>query len=198
MIETHVERRRRLLRDDIGRIAIDMFAERGFDAVTVDDIAEAADISQRTFFRYFASKDSIVLDFARRVDRRLVEAFDARPASEGAVDALRNAYVATSHVEPEHRQRIVQIARVLALTPKLEAMAHGEDARASDALIGKVAKRMGVRADDRRARVLVTAATAVVRVEFQRWADVGGKGDPSELIASAFDVLADGFTAPKK
>ena len=130
MIETHVERRRRLLRDDIGRIAIDMFAKRGFDAVTVDDIAEAADISQRTFFRYFASKDSIVLDFARRVDRRLVEAFDARPTSESAVEALRNAYIATSHVEPEHRQRIVQIARVLALTPKLEAMAHGEDARA--------------------------------------------------------------------
>ena len=57
---------------------------------------------------------------------------------------------------------------------------------------------MGVRADDRRARVLVTAATAIVRVEFQRWADGGGKGDPSELIASAFDVLADGFTSLHK
>ena len=193
MSETHVERRRRLLRDDIGRIAIDMFADRGFDEVTVDDIAEAAGISQRTFFRYFTSKDSIVLDFARRVDQRLVDAFSARPANEDAVVALRNAYVETSHVEPEDRLRIVQISRVLALTPKLEAMAHGESAQVSDALITKVAKRMGVRPSDQRARILVTAATAVVTVEFQRWADGGGKGDPSEVIAAAFDLLVAGF-----
>jgi AcrR family transcriptional regulator len=123
--ETLVERRRRLLRADIGRIAIDLFAEHGFDAVTVDDIAAAAGISQRTFFRYFASKDAIVLDLRHRVDRRLLEAVDARPAVEGAMTALRHAYTTTSHVEPGDRARVVQLARILARTPELQARAHG-------------------------------------------------------------------------
>src|SRR5262245_64809249 len=115
--ETLTERRRRLLRDEIGRIAVDLFAARGFDAVTVDDTADAVGTSQRTFFRYFASKDAIVLDLARRIDQRLLDALDARPASEGALTALRNAYCATSHVEPANRARTMQLAKVLASTP---------------------------------------------------------------------------------
>ncbi len=193
MTETHVERRRRLLRDDIGRLAIDLFAARGFDEVTVDDIAEAAGISQRTFFRYFASKDAIVLDFARRVDRRLVDAFDARPSGEGAFTALRNAFRITSHVEPADRARVVQLARILGRTPELQALAHGESMVDTTGLVGRAAARMGVAPTDRRARVLVAAASAVAAVEFQRWADAGGRGDPSEAIADALDVLGEGF-----
>jgi AcrR family transcriptional regulator len=193
--ETHVERRRRLLRDDIGRLAIDLFATRGFDEVTVDDIAEAAGISQRTFFRYFASKDAIVLDLARRAERRLVETFDARPDDEGAVTALGNAYRITSHVEPSNRERVVQLARILGRTPELQAQAHGEYVRDTTGLIERVAARMGVKPSDRRARVLVTATSAVVAVEFQRWADTDGKGDPSDAIGAALDVLREGFDA---
>lgn len=193
MTETLVERRRRLLRADIGRIAIDLFTERGFDEVTVDDIADAAGISQRTFFRYFSSKDAIVLDLAHRVGRRLLEAVDARPADEGAMTALRAAYLATSHVEPADRPRVVQLARILERTPQLQARAQGASISGNDELIARVARRMGVPRGDRRARVLVTAVTAVVGTEFQRWADSGGKGDPSEVIAAALDVLEAGL-----
>lgn len=195
MTETLVERRRRLLRADIGRIAIDLFAEHGFDAVTVDDIAAAAGISQRTFFRYFASKDAIVLDLRHRVDRRLLEAVDARPAGEGAMTALRHAYTTTSHVEPGDRARVVQLARILARTPELQTRAQGEDVSDNDELAARVANRMGVPRSDRRARVLTTAVTAVVGAEFQRWADAGGRGDPSEAIAAALDLLEAGFAS---
>jgi hypothetical protein len=54
---------------------------------------------------------------------------------------------------------------------------------------------MGVTRTDRRARVLVTAVTAVVGAEFQRWADAGGRGDPSEAIAAALDLLEAGFAS---
>jgi AcrR family transcriptional regulator len=191
--ETLIERRRRLLRDEIARIAVDLFAERGFDAVTVDDIAQAVGTSQRTLFRYFPSKDAIVLDLARRIDQRLLDALDARPESEGAVTALRNAYCSTSHVEPANRARTLQVARVLEHSPELRDRAHGEHVTDNDELLTRLARRMGVAAIDRRVRVLATAMTAVVIVEFNRWAQGGGRGDPSEAIAAALEVLERGL-----
>lgn len=193
MTETLIERRRRLLRDEIGRIAIDLFATRGFDDVTVDDIAAAAGTSQRTFFRYFPSKDAIVLDLARRLDERLVVALDARPADEGPVTALRNAFCSTSHVEPAEREWVLQMARVMADTPALRARAHGERVAESEELLERLAARMGVGASDRRVRVLATAFAAVAAIEFYRWADAGGDGDPSDAIASALALLEAGL-----
>ena len=192
MTETLIERRRRLLRDEIARIAIDLFTSRGFDVVTVDDIAEAVGTSQRTFFRYFATKDDIVLDLARRLDQRLLDALDARPASEGAVTALREAFCETSHVEPEDRARVVQLARVMSLAPALRARAHGEHVNDRDGVVDRIARRMGVASSDPRARVLVTSFSAVATVEFYRWADNGGDGNPRDAIAAALELLEAG------
>jgi AcrR family transcriptional regulator len=192
--ETLVERRRRLVRDEIGRVAIELFAARGFDAVTVDDIAEAAGTSQRTFFRYFATKDDIVLALARRLDERLVDALDARPANEGAVAALREAYCATSHVEPAERERVLQGAKVLAEAPALRARAHGEYVGENAEIVARLAARMGVPVDDRRVRVLVATFAAVASVEFTTWAEAGGAGDPSEAIRAALALLEDGLS----
>jgi AcrR family transcriptional regulator len=191
--ETLVERRRRLLRDEIGMIAVDLFASRGFEEVTVDDIAETAGTSPRTVFRYFASKDEIVLYLARRLDERLVAALESRPAREGAATALRNAYCSTSHVTPGDRQRVLQLARVLAETPTLRASAHGERVDANDELLTHLAGRMGLTADDPRVRVLATSMAAVATVEFHRWADAGGRGDPSVAIGSALGLLESGL-----
>jgi AcrR family transcriptional regulator len=191
--ETLVERRRRLLRDEIGMIAVDLFASRGFDSVTVDDIAEAAGTSPRTVFRYFASKDEIVLYLVRRLDERLIAALDSRPAGEGAATALRNAYCSTSHVTPGDHERVLQLARVLAETPTLRARAHGERVDENDELLTHLAGRMGLTADDPRVRVLATSMAAVATVEFHRWADAGGRGDPSVAIGSALGLLESGL-----
>lgn len=181
------------MRDEIGRIAIELFVERGFDEVTVDDIAEASGTSQRTFFRYFATKDEIVLDLIHRLTRRLLHALEARPADEGAVTALRRAYATTSHVEPTNRERVRQLARVLSSAPVLRARAHGEHVSDAEVLLAPLGARMGLSPDDPRVRVLATAASAVAAVEFYRWADEGRSSDPSEPIEAAFDLLEAGF-----
>ena len=191
--EPLVERRRRLVRADLGRVAISLFAERSFDAVTVDDIAAAAGISQRTFFRYFATKDEVVLDYERRLVDRLVAAVTARPSGEGPVTALRNAYVDTSRVAPEERGRVVQLGRILAATPELRAAAHGAHAR-NGSLLNEVARRMGVPADDRRARAVTAAMTSVAAAEWAAWVDGGGEGDPAERIRDALALVEDGVT----
>jgi AcrR family transcriptional regulator len=192
--ESLVERRRRLVRADIGRVAIDLFAERGFDAVTVDDIAAAAGISQRTFFRYFATKDDVVLHYERRLVDRLVVALAARPAGEGPVTALRNAYLDTSRVTPDERGRVVQLGRILAATPELRAAAHGAHAQ-NGLLLHEVARRMGVPADDRRARAVTAAMTSVAAAEWAAWVDGGGEGDPAEGIGAVLALVEDGLAA---
>ncbi len=73
--------------------AREMFAERGYEATTVRDIAEAAQVTERTFFRYFASKDDLVVGEVVDLLPRLAEAIVGRPAAEPPLVAFRNAVV---------------------------------------------------------------------------------------------------------
>lgn len=194
MSELHSERRRRLMRDDLSSIAVDLFAERGFDDVTVDDIAAAAGISARTFFRYFATKDEVVLAYERRLHERLLTTLHSRPANEGGLEALREAYIATSHVEPADRAKVLMLGRILLQTSALRARALGERLAEDQALTSDIARRMGVKSGDARARVVVAAMSAVAVTEFRAWVDDNGKGDPAERISTALAMIENGLS----
>ena len=194
--ETLLARRRRLVRTDLARIAISLFAERGFEAVTVDDIAAAAGISARTFFRYFATKDEVVLDYDRLLRARLLDALDRRPPAEGPVTALRNAYLSTSHVPVDDRARIVQIGHILLAAPALRELAQAVRAAGDEPLVERVAARMGLDPrHDVAPRTVVAAMAAVASREWQAWVDDGGDGDPAERIANALALVERGLDA---
>jgi AcrR family transcriptional regulator len=188
------DRRRDLVARDIRRTALALFDERGFDAVSVQDIADAVGMSARTFFRYFASKDDILLDYQRHLDDRLCAALRARPAGEGPVAALRAAFIATSTVAPEDHDAVVARARVLAAAPGLRARAQGERAFASQEIARLLAARMGVDpAADQRPLVIAAAMLAAAVAAWDHWLEHGGTGDPSRAIASALDLIAAGL-----
>src|SRR4051794_24047750 len=81
-------RRRRLVQEEIEAVALRLFLEHGFDAVSIDEIAGAVGMSGRTFFRYYATKDEILRRFQAGLNVALVDAFKARPADESAMRAL--------------------------------------------------------------------------------------------------------------
>jgi AcrR family transcriptional regulator len=192
MVLRLADHRRRMAMSEITEVALGLFARRSFAEVTVDDIAAAAGISQRTFFRYFASKDDLLLQFRRRLDDRLQHALENRPPEEGAVTALRRAYVITSTVPDAQRERTLRIGRILAASPTLRA---GPDSSsAPEGLVAGVAERMGVNpSTDDRPAVIVAAMRGAAGAAFERWVAEGGRRDASTRIDAALMLVADGL-----
>ena len=191
---TLLERRRADLAREIRHAALQLFDQRGFDMVSVQDIAAAAGVSPRTFFRHFGSKDDIVLDYQRSLDDRLVQALHDRPADEGAATALRNAFVETSHVRPEDHDAVLVRVRVLAASPDLRARARGERGENLPRLADALAERMGVSAArDQRPLIVAAGMQAVAVAVWERWTAAGEPRDPSRAIGAALDELMDGL-----
>jgi AcrR family transcriptional regulator len=181
-------RRRRLLREEIERIAIRLFVERGYDAVSVDDIADEAGMSGRTFFRYYATKDEILRRYQSGLNEALLDAFTAQPADAPALQALRSAYATTSTVAAPDRERVRALGRLLATAPAVHARAVGEtllDAR----LTREFARHSGAQPSDLRCAAVLAAVSAAAQVGWNRWVTGDDRSDPAMAVTAAIDAL---------
>jgi AcrR family transcriptional regulator len=168
--------------------------ERGFDAVTVDDIAAEADVSRRTFFRYFASKEDVLLADHFVQLARLREAMAARPADEPIVTALRNALLSLTGDFEDRKEKIILRARLMRDTPSLQARSLVHQRLWEDAMQQMVAERLGVDpVADLRPGVVSAATLAAMRVAFQNWLAAECEGDLIKLTTQALDLLDGGL-----
>lgn len=112
MIKNLQSRKRQLVQDAIYDAAIDIFARKGFDETIVEEIAEAAGVSRRSFFRYFETKDDLLALNTIHCGERLVAAVKACPPSLGPLDVLREAVLAGARFTEaqRHTRQIVEIA----------------------------------------------------------------------------------------
>jgi AcrR family transcriptional regulator len=190
------ERHRKRTAADLEEAALALFCERGFDAVTVDDIAAAADVSRRTFFRYFASKEDVILsDHPKRLDE-LQAALDRRPADEPALTALRHAILSLAGSLQEDREHMLRRFRVVTTTPALEARSLCLQRNWEAAVTEMLAARMAVNpAKDLRPGVVAATAMAAMRVATASWLAGGGHGDVMDIVAAALDLLDGGLQA---
>jgi AcrR family transcriptional regulator len=181
-------RRRRLLQDEIERIAIRLFLERGYDAVSVDDIAAAAGMSGRTFFRYYATKDEILRRYQSGLSEALLDTFTAQAADSPALHALRAAYEKTSAVAESDRERVRALGRLLATAPAVHARSVGE-VLLDDRLTREFARRSGAQLSDLRCAVLTSAVSAAAQVGWNRWVAGDDRRDPALSVTAAIDAL---------
>ena len=188
MAEPLRDRRRRLLRADIERVAMRLFLDRGYDAVSVDDIALAVGMSSRTFFRYYATKDDLLRSYQQGLTDALAEAFAGQPAGTPAVAALRAAYVETSHVAAPDRARVRALGRLLATAPAVHARTMGESLL-DHRIEAEFARRSGARRADQRPAVIVAAVAAAATVAWNRWVARSDSRDPAAAVGAAIDVL---------
>ncbi|MFD0783362.1 TetR family transcriptional regulator, partial [Micromonospora azadirachtae] len=118
------ERKRQLVAEELRDAALMLLAARGFDAVTVDDIVATAGMSRRTFFRYFASKEDVVVQFLADMGTDVVTELAARPKNEPPSVALRRAIwrpLSGCADQPDHAERIRIVVRLILDTPALHA-----------------------------------------------------------------------------
>ena len=190
------ERHRRRTAADLERVALTLFIERGFDAVTVDDIAAATDVSRRTFFRYFASKEDVLLaDHPRRL-AELRAALEARPSDEPALSALRCAILSMTGSYEQERERLLRRFTVMSQTPSLQARSLLRQRAWEEAVTEMVAARLGFEpAGDMRPAVVAATTLAAVRVAIGNWLAEGGGADLPKMVAEALDLLDGGLQA---
>jgi AcrR family transcriptional regulator len=181
------------VRVEIAEIAWTLFAEHGFDDVTVNEVAERAGISRATFFRYFKSKEEAVFLALDAMGAEIARALAARPAGEDAWTALRCACDAALPNYSSNPSRSLARLRLTLDTPsvrahQLERQSHWR------VMIGEaLAERLGLPAGDLCVEAMAGAAIGALDAATSRWAEQDGKGDLPALIDEAFGAIGGPF-----
>ena len=181
------ERKRQQTRERLTRAAMALFLDRGFEATTLDDIAAAADISRRSFFHYFDSKEDVVFTWHEEITAALVAAIAARPACESMLAAAENAIAAMARqIEPAEA---IAMARLKRDSPALQARDQVKYEQLERALAEALAKRAGHKAEKFGARLAAMIATGAMRIGGELWAAEGAREKPEVLVKRTFAAI---------
>lgn len=177
---------------ELTHVAIRLFRDQGFEATTVDDIAAAAGIGRRTFFRYFPSKNDVLWgDFDQRL-ADLREFLRRQPRSAPLMEALRAAVLEFNRLPPEevhwHRERM----RLVLYVPALRAHSILRYAALREVIAEFVAGRLGLGADDHPPQAIAWALLGVALSAYEQWLR-RDDADLAELLDEGLGMLFGGF-----
>jgi TetR/AcrR family transcriptional regulator, regulator of mycofactocin system len=192
-VAPRVGRRRSTTQDHISGVALDLFAERGFDEVSVDDVAHAAGISRRTLFRYYPSKNAIPWgDFDAHLDHMRNLLVDV-PQDVSIRTALRTALLAFNEFDEAETSRHRQRMHVILQTDALQAHSMTMYAGWREVVADFVARRLGTSVV---ALVAQTTAWTMLGVALSAYGQWLADADASlaDLLAEAFDIVSAGLT----
>jgi AcrR family transcriptional regulator len=180
------ERKRAKTLDRIRVEAIRLFIERGFDATTLDDIAQAAEVSRRSLFHYFESKEEIVFSARPDFPNLVAEAIGQRPADEPLLDMVENALtdVSRSYVSPQTRN----LSRLIRDTPALNAGEQAKYEQVERRLAKALADRKRLPKPDTSCRVTAATAIGILKLALEVWL-TGRDSGPEKHFKTAFAAL---------
>lgn len=194
------ERKKQRTREALVDAAFRLFQQKGFEATTVEEIADEVDVSSRTFFRYFASKEDVVLTFQEEQFTTMLEELAARPASEPVITALRRAAVSVLRACEEgdygfDPERFGCLQQMMESSPAVfgRSLEHGQKKQAEITRV--IAERMGVDpAVDLRPHVAAGLSSCAFHSAFRMLSAGVAKTDRfSEVLDQVFGVMEDGL-----
>ncbi len=182
------ERKKAQTRQAIADAALELFLDKGYDRVSMRDIADAADVSTATIFKHFPGKEALVFDQEEGVDARLIAAVRERAAGQGILDALRQHLLDTWLPLAAHPQR-EEFENLVDSTPALRAYAERMWARHTDTLSAAIADELDVAHDN---LACVTLARFVLEVPVLSQ----NRPDRRAAVEEVFRILAKGWRPP--
>lgn len=183
------ERKKDQTRDALARAAFELFQQKGYEATTVAEIARAANVSRRTFFRYYATKDALL--FVEDDDHitRFRELLDDRRPGDSDFAPVRRACLGLATEFMRDREQVIARARIIDASPALSKQERQQDMlweqAIAEALLDAVSEPS--EAASRRARVFAGAVFGAIRAAMSEWYRDGGRRD---LVALAREGLA--------
>jgi AcrR family transcriptional regulator len=179
------ERKKQRTRETIARAAHELFVERGYHETTLPEIAEAADVSTRTIFAYFPSKEDILFSDFPVMKETLARALADRPADEDALETVRD-FILSSH-DAGKTDLDDRLHRCVARDETLRSHLRARLAQLEELIAPAIAKDLGAAEDDLRPQVVAASLTAAFDVLFQR----GGEDDPKPQTREDAATLID-------
>jgi len=185
------ERKKVATKDALSRAALELAAERGLHGATSEAIAEAADVSTRTFHNYFSSKEDAILFVLEKTVHRFVDAFTQRDPGEPVLDSLEAVLIEFVEADGEF-DRMVAVTRLMAEHPTLIARHVAVYDTTSDALLAEIGRRTGTDPNaDLYPRLVYHAANAVCRSAVEL--HIGRESDAATTRDSLAATVREGF-----
>jgi AcrR family transcriptional regulator len=184
------ERKKDQTRDALGRAAIELFETKGYEATTVAEIARAANVSRRTFFRYFPTKDALLfVDNSDHLER-FREILDNREPNDSIVGPIRRACLAQADEYMRDRDQVVARARIIESSPGLSKQERQQDLLWEQAISEALhASHQSSPTTERRARMLAGAIVGAMRAAIIEWQRLEGNADLVRLTGEALDLF---------
>jgi len=184
-----VERKRQLVRDELTEAAVKLLAFQGFENTTIEQMAAAAGVSRRTFFRYFQSKEDVVIAKLSEMGERLANGLDVRPPGEPPVLALQQTLrLVFAEKVAEHPEKTHRLARITVKTPAILARYLERQVTWKVTVTEALARRMTTDpSTDPRPAVLVAVAFAAFDTALTYWADAATE-DLNAIVDACFAV----------
>ena len=187
------ERKKLRTRAELSDAAFRLFAERGFDETTIEDIVEQVEVSPRTFFRYFDSKEDVVIGFFDDLGLELRAMLAGRPSDEPSFTALRAALGTLIDLYEERQDRVVAAKRLAHETPSIRARLLDKHARWENGVTEELVTRGGDPSQEPQMRLLAAVALAAFSTAVSAWCTSGGRADLHALVDDALGAVGDGF-----
>jgi len=185
------ERKKLKTRNAIQREAMRLFVEQGYEETTIEQIAEAVEISPSTFFNYFPSKEDVV--FYDPYDPLFIAMLGARPKDEPLGVAVRRTISeGLATIFETDRDLIIARGKLMMGVPDLRARLWEELERSQELFCGVIAERAGLDPHNFEIRVMTMMAIAAVYVAGVEWLRQGGGGDLLEIYNRALDIAEGG------
>lgn len=186
------ERKKARTHKQLQDAALQMFLEHGFDQVTIDDIAAAVEVSKSTFYRYFESKEDVLLGNSAERLASVRQAIDRRPTDQPVLAAVREAMVSLVGQYDEARDATLLKAQVMAVSPSLKARNLEQQAAWESMVADFVRSRLPMsRERELHARVIAASVIACVRATVDYWLDTQGHERLAELVDDVLGALTE-------